>query len=127
MGTSRKGQPERLRACEAFLEVAGRSGLKRTRSGEENLAQGVFSCLRCGVIAMTSEIESACERLQAILSELEYAYADGESFGLELLREMHSLTQFVHENGFNVATVRQDSKVLVEIEPFAVREYDWAA
>ncbi len=77
---------------------------------------------------MINEIESARERLQAILSDLERACSDGETFSNELLHEMHSLTQFLHDSGFNVATVRQGSKLIVEVEPFAAAtEYDWAA
>ncbi len=76
---------------------------------------------------MANEIECAREWLQAILSELEQACSDDESLSLELLHEMHSLTRFLHEAGFNVATVWHE-KLVVEIEPGAVATgYDWAA
>jgi hypothetical protein len=77
---------------------------------------------------MTSEIECARERLQAILSEMEEACSGAGSFTITLIQEMHFLTRLLHESGFNVATIRQGSKLVVEIEPFAtVAEYDWAA
>ncbi len=77
---------------------------------------------------MANKFESARERLQAILSELEQACSNDETLSLELLHEMHSLMRFLHKAGFNVATVRHDKKLVVEIEPFtAATEYDWAA
>lgn len=75
---------------------------------------------------MTSEIECARERLQALLSEMEGACSGAETFRIELFQEMHSLARFLHQNGFNVATSRQGSKLVVEIEPFAT-EYELAA
>jgi hypothetical protein len=77
---------------------------------------------------MSTEIECARERLQVILSEMEGACSGGGAFSIDLFQEMHSLTRLLHESGFNVATIRQGSQLMVEIEPFAkVTEYDWAA
>lgn len=77
---------------------------------------------------MTPEIESARMRLQGILSELEQACSNGDRFDVQLLRDMHSLMRFLRESGFSVETVRQGSKLVIEVEPFAaVKEYEWAA
>lgn len=74
---------------------------------------------------MTSEIECARDRLQAILSQLEQECSEDEDLSPEGLHDMHSLTHFLHENGFNVATVWREGKLVVEIEPFA--KYECAA
>lgn len=67
-------------------------------------------------------------RLQGILSELEQACSNGDRFDVQLLRDMHSLTRLLHESGFSVETVREGSKLVVEVKPLAaVEEYEWAA
>ena len=77
---------------------------------------------------MAPEIESARMRLQAILSEFEQAFSRGENVSIQLLREMHAITRFLHESGFIIETVRQGSKLIVEVEPLvAVEEYEWTA
>jgi hypothetical protein len=66
---------------------------------------------------MRSEIESARQRLQSILCELEQCCADEETFSPELVEEAHALVQLLHEEGYNMATVRQSNTIVVEIEP----------
>jgi hypothetical protein len=67
-------------------------------------------------------------RLQAILSELEQAYSRGEAFSVQSLHEMNALTRFLQESGFAVETVREGSKLVVEVEPIATAaEYEWCA
>jgi hypothetical protein len=68
---------------------------------------------------MSTEIECARERLQVILSEMEGASSGGGNVSIDVSQEVHSLTRFLHDNGFNVATIRQGSQLVVEIEPFA--------
>ena len=94
----------------------GRPGLPRS---------GVFSER---VVSMTPEIESARARLQAILSELEQACSRGETFSVQSLHEMHALTRFLQESGYGVETVRQGSKLVVEVEALeTVTDYEWSA
>ena len=77
---------------------------------------------------MTPQIESARTRLQEILSELEQACSSGDSFSAQSLHEMHSLVRFLHESGFSVETLRQGTKLVVEIGPIVEeKEYEWAA
>ena len=66
---------------------------------------------------MRPEIESARQRLQSILCELEQCCADEETFSPELVEEAHALVRLLHEEGFNMATVRQSNTIIVEIEP----------
>jgi len=66
---------------------------------------------------MRPEIESARQRLQSILCELEQCCADEETFSPELVEEAHGLVRLLHEEGFNMATVRQSNTIIVEIEP----------
>ena len=47
---------------------------------------------------------------------------------MQLLHEMHAITRFLHENGFIIETVRQGSKLTIEVKPLgAVEEYEWTA
>jgi len=66
---------------------------------------------------MRPEIESARQRLQSILCELEQCCADEETFSPELVEEAHALVRLLHEEGFKMATVRQSNTIIVEIEP----------
>jgi hypothetical protein len=66
------------------------------------------------------EIESARERLQTILCILEQACRRDKTFDPQLLDEMYFLSNFLHDNGFNVAPARQGNKLVVEIEPIAM-------
>ena len=66
---------------------------------------------------MRPEIESARQRLQSILCELEQCCADEETFSPELVEEAHALVRLLHEEGYNMATVRQSNTIIVEIEP----------
>jgi hypothetical protein len=66
---------------------------------------------------MRSDIESARQRLQTILCELEQCCVDEETFSPQLVQEAHALARLLHEEGYNMATVRQDDKILIEIEP----------
>jgi hypothetical protein len=66
---------------------------------------------------MRPEIESARQRLQSILCELEQCCADEETFSPELVEEAHALVRLLHEEGYNMATVRQSNTIVVEIEP----------
>jgi len=66
---------------------------------------------------MRPEIESARQRLQSILCELEQCCSDEETFSPELVEEAHALVRLLHEEGFNMATVRQSNTIIVEIEP----------
>jgi hypothetical protein len=86
---------------------------------------GLFSRRK---VLTTPEIESARIRLQAILSELEQACSGGENTSIQLLHEMHAITRFLHECGYVIKTVRQGSKLIVEVDPLAaVKEYEWTA
>jgi hypothetical protein len=77
---------------------------------------------------MSTEIECARERLQVILSEMEGTCSGGGNISIDLFQEMHSISRLLHDSGFNVATIRRGSELVVQIEPFAeVTEYDWAA
>jgi hypothetical protein len=77
---------------------------------------------------MTPQIESARNRLQDILSELEQACSSGDNFSAQSLHEMHSLVRFLQENGFSVETIRQGTKLVVEVGPIVEeKEYEWAA
>ena len=77
---------------------------------------------------MTAEIETARLRLQAVLSELEQACSRSEDFSVQALHEMHALAHLLQESGFKVETVRQGSKLVVEVEALeAVTEYEWSA
>jgi hypothetical protein len=66
---------------------------------------------------MRPDIESARQRLQTILCELEQCCVDDETFNPELVEEAHTLVRLLHEEGYNMATVRQNDKLLVQIEP----------
>lgn len=66
---------------------------------------------------MCPDIETARQRLQNILCELEQCCADEETFSPQLVQEAHALVRLLHEEGYNMATVRQDDKILVQIEP----------
>lgn len=69
---------------------------------------------------MCPEVESARQRLQSILCELERCCADEETFSPELVEEAHALVRLLHEEGFNMATVRQSNTIIVEVEPMAM-------
>ena len=58
---------------------------------------------------MRSEIESARQRLQTILWQLEQCCADEETFSPQLVQEAHALVRLLHEEGFEMAT-RRESK-----------------
>jgi hypothetical protein len=66
---------------------------------------------------MCPGIESARQRLQTILCELEQCCADEETFSPQLVEEVHRLVRLLHEEGYNMVTVRQNDKILVQIEP----------
>jgi hypothetical protein len=66
---------------------------------------------------MHPDIELARQRLQTILCELEHCCADDETFSPQLVDEAHTLVRLLHQEGYNMATVRQDDKILIEIEP----------
>lgn len=69
---------------------------------------------------MRPDIESARQRLQTILCELERCCADDETFSPQLVEKARTLVRLLHEEGYNVATVRQNDKILIEIEPMLV-------
>jgi hypothetical protein len=69
---------------------------------------------------MCSDIESAHQRLQSIFSELEECCADDETFSPQLVQEAHALVQLLHEEGYTMATIMQNNKIVVEIEPMPV-------
>jgi hypothetical protein len=66
---------------------------------------------------MRPEVESARQRLQTILGELEQCCADDETFSPQLVSEAHVLVRLLHEEGYKMATVRRANTVVVEIEP----------
>jgi hypothetical protein len=70
--------------------------------------------------AMRPDIESARQRLQTILCELEQCCVDDETFSPELVEEAHTLVRLLHEEGYNMATIRQSNTIIVEIEPMPV-------
>jgi hypothetical protein len=69
---------------------------------------------------MCPDIESAPQRLQTILCELEHCCADDETFSPQLVEEAHTLVRLLHQTGHNMASVRQDDKIIIEIEPMPI-------
>jgi hypothetical protein len=69
---------------------------------------------------MRPDIELARQRLQTILCELEQCCADEEAFNPQLVQEAHALVRLLHEEGYNMATLTQNNKIIVEIEPMPV-------
>lgn len=69
---------------------------------------------------MCPDIELARQRLQNILCELEQCCADEEAFSPQLVHEAHTLVRLLHEEGYNMATIMRNNKILVEIEPMPV-------
>jgi hypothetical protein len=59
----------------------------------------------------------AWESLQELLTRLERADSDDNRVDSATLEEMRSPTRWLHENGFNVGTVRRGRNLVVEIEP----------
>jgi len=70
--------------------------------------------------AMRPDAELVRQRLQTILSELEQCCADEEAFSPQLVQEAHTLVRLLHEEGYNMATIMHNNKILVEIEPMPV-------
>jgi hypothetical protein len=69
---------------------------------------------------MRPDIELARQRLQTILCELEQCCAEEETFNPQLVQEAHALVRLLHEEGYNMATLTQNNKIIVEIEPMPV-------
>jgi hypothetical protein len=72
---------------------------------------------------MRPEIESARKRLESILCELEQCCTDEETFSPRLVQEAHALVRVLHEQGYNMATRRQDNSTIVDIEEMQVESF----
>jgi hypothetical protein len=72
---------------------------------------------------MCSDIDSARQRLQNILCELEQCCADDKTFGPQLVEEAHAVVRLLHKEGYNIATRMQSNKLVVEIEPLHVESF----
>jgi hypothetical protein len=115
----------------SVVGTLSRTGVHRvteqpTRRRDDECPTSTNPYRRC--TRMTPQIESARNRLQDILSELEQACSSGDNFSAQSLHEMHSLVRFLQENGFSVETIRQGTKLVVEVGPIVEeKEYEWAA
>jgi hypothetical protein len=69
---------------------------------------------------MRPDIESARQRLQTVLGELEQCCADEETFSPQRVQEAHPLVQLLHEEGFEIATRMESNNIVVEVEPMSM-------
>jgi hypothetical protein len=70
---------------------------------------------------METEVEMPRARLEEILNGLEQADPDDVGYDPQLIREMHAIINHLHSHGYNLSTVRQGRKLVVEIEPVGER------
>lgn len=70
---------------------------------------------------MCPEIESARQRLQGILCELERCCADDETFSPQLVEEAHALVRLLRAEGYEMATRLESDKIVVDIEATEVQ------
>ena len=72
---------------------------------------------------MRPDIELARQRLQTILRELEQCCAEEEAFSPQLVQEAHAVVRLLHEEGYNMATIMENNKIVVEIEPMQLESF----
>jgi len=70
---------------------------------------------------METEVEILRARLEEILNGLEQADPDDVGYDPQLIGEMHAIISHLHSHGYNVSTVRQRRKLVVEIQPIGER------
>ena len=82
-----------------------------------------IGCLRVDVTLLLwkTEVEMLRACLEEILNGLEQADPEDVGYGPQLIREMHAIISHLHSHGYNLPTVRQGRKLVVEIETVGER------